>query len=280
MASLAQRLFPAVSFQSVTLKKRFLALLRRPEAPFPCGRCRRLLLERAGRLRRRLGVDLVVTGEVVGRGGLGAEELLVLDRAVGLEGRVIRPLSARQLPPTPAEEAGLVDRSWFLDLRADFKGGALARVGGRLPVSGRVCLLADPAFVGRLQALGEAHRFTENHVELLRFPHCYPLGRGSLVVVALTPGEQERLSPLFLPSDVRLYVQVPRSPLALLRAPWASLTPEERLQVVGAGAERMAQAAGLPLGPGWELRFRWEWEGETHRMRLPREAPAPTLISP
>lgn len=49
--------------------------------------------------------------------------------------------------------------------------------------------------------------------------------------------------------------------------------------MVRAAAERMAQAAGLSLGPGWEVRFRCEWEGETHRMRLPVEEPAvPTLI--
>ncbi|MCX7750476.1 MAG: hypothetical protein N2320_02805 [Candidatus Bipolaricaulota bacterium] len=264
------------------MKRRFLVLDRWGDGRLPCGPCRRLLLERAGRLRRRLGADLVVTGEIVGRGGLTAEDLGALDRAVGLAGQVIRPLSARRLPPTPAEEAGLVDRSRFLDLGAGpEEGNPLGAQEDQAPGGGRVCLLSDPDFLRRLRALGEGTDLTENHIELLRFRHCYPLGRGALVVVALDPEEQERLSPLFTPTDVRLYVQVPRSPLALVRAPWASLTPRERLTVLQGAAERMAQAAGLPGGAGWELRFRFEWERETHRLRLPlEEAPAVTLISP
>lgn len=222
-----------------------------------------------------------MTGEVVGRGGLTAEDLLALDRAVGLEGQVIRPLTAGRLPPTPAEEAGHVDRSRFLDLAAGPQGDPiLGAVGRRSSAPGRVCLLSDPGFAERLGALGRGDNLSENHVELLRFRHCYPLGRGGLLVVALTPEEQERLSPLFFPTDVRLYVQVPRSPLALLRAPWASLSPEERQEVVETAAERMAAVAGLPLGSGWEVRFRGEWEGETHRLRLPVDAPAVTLSSP
>ncbi len=280
-----QRWGGAVRFQSITLKKTFLALDRHAEEGlFPCGFCRRLLLERAGRILRRLGADLIVTGEVVGRGGLGREELGELDRDVGLTGRVLRPLSAQRLPPTPAEEAGHVDRSVLLGVAAEPAGerrlAEAARAAGLEDRGeGRRCLLADPGFVGRLRALGAPVGLTENHVRLLEFPHCYPLGAGALLVVALTPEEQVRLQPLFLPTDVRLYIQMSGSPLALLRAPWAALPPGERERVVRAAAERMAQAAGLSLGPGWEVRFRCEWEGETQRMRLPVEEPAvPTLI--
>lgn len=281
----AQRWGSTARFQSITLKKAFLALDRHGgDGLFPCGFCRRLLLERAGRILRRLGADLLVTGEVVGRGGLGAEQLVEIDRELGLSGRVLRPLSARRLPPTWAEEAGYLDRSAFLGLAAGPEGeGGLAEAARAAGLEnrggGRRCLLADPGFVGRLRALGAPVGLTENHVRLLEFPHCYPLGAGALLVVALTAEEQVRLQPLFLPTDVRLYIQMSGSPLALLRAPWAALPPGERERVVRAAAERMAQAAGLSLGPGWEVRFRCEWEGETHRMRLPVEEPAvPTLI--
>lgn len=100
--------------------------------------------------------------------------------------------------------------------------------------------------VRRLRDVGSETPLTENLVQLLRFEHFYPLGREAQVVVARTAEEQTRLQPLFLPSDVRLYVQIPRSPLALVRAPWQESSPDERAWIIVAAAERMAEVAGLP----------------------------------
>lgn len=273
--------------QFITLKRDFLSLgQRESDLPFPCGACRRLLLERVGRLARRLHADLVVTGEVVGKGELGAEEVLSLDRAAGLSGRVLRPLSARLLPPTQAEAAGWVNRRMLLDLAAGddlaAKLGELARDQGLDPwPGGRECLLTDAGFVRRFREAPLAAGLTENLIGLLRFEHSFRVGATAHVVVALTPEEQARLQPLFLPSDVRLYVQVPRSPLALVRAPWHELTPDERAHIIAAAAERMAEAAGLPRNAAWVVRFRCEWEEETRQMRLPVEVrPTGALIPP
>jgi hypothetical protein len=41
----------------------------------------------------------------------------IIDREAGLEGLVLRPLSARLLPPTAPELAGLVDRKRLLEIR-------------------------------------------------------------------------------------------------------------------------------------------------------------------
>lgn len=282
----AERWLGEHRFQCITLKKMFLSLDRWGEGPlFPCGACRRLLLERAARLMRRLGADLVVTGEVVGRGGVGEEELLKIDRALGLAGCVLRPLSALRLPPTRAEEAGQVDRSSFVDLEDGVSREELLTIarahGVRWEGEGRECLFSQPGFVPRLLAFDSRTRLTENHIQLLQFEHCYVVDDRALVVVAGTPEEQARLHPLFLPSDVRLYVQVPRSPLALVRARWTELSPEVRAGLIAHAAERMAGVAGFPRGLGWTIRVRCEWEGETRQMRLPVEDRlVPTLISP
>lgn len=282
----AQRWLGEYRFQCITLKKMFLSLDLGGEGPrFPCGACRRLLLARAARLMRRLGADLVVTGEVVGRGGVGEEELLRIDRALGLAGCVLRPLSALRLPPTRPEEAGQVDRSLFLDLEDGVSReelGAIARADGvRGEGGGRECLFSRPGFVARLLAFGSRTGLTENDIGLLQFEHCYVVDGGALVVVAGTPEEQARLHPLFLPSDVRLYVQAPRSPLALVRARWTELSPEARAGLIAHAAERIAEVAGFPQGSGWTVRVRCEWEGETRQMRLPvKDRLVPTLISP
>lgn len=283
----AQRWVGGSRFQCITLKRDFLSLGEREgDLPFPCGACRRLLLQRVGRLARRLHADLVVTGEVVGKGGLSADDLLALDRAAGLSGRVLRPLSARLLPPTRAEAGGTVNRAVLGALAAgEGLEGEIEALAGELGLSPwatrRDCLLTDGRFLRRLRDVASASGLTQNLVQLLRFEHFYPLGAGALVVVARTADEQARLQPLFLPSDVRLYVQIPRSPLALVRAPWTERTPDERAWIIAAAARRMAEAAGLPQTSAWVVRFRCEWEEETRQMRLPVEASAtPALISP
>lgn len=282
----AQRWLAEIRLQSVTLKRGFLSLDGHEGGrTFACPICRRLLLERVQRLARRLHADLVVTGDVVGCGGLGTDELADLDRSVGLSGRVLRPLSARLLPPTVAEVQGGADREVLLDLeRGESLEDAIAGVARGLGIDPwrgeRRCLLADEAFVRRLLQIVPEACVTENLVQLLRFEHSYRVGSAAQVVVALSAEEQVRLQPLFLPSDVRLYVQVPRSPLALVRARWSDHSPEAREAIIAAAAQRMAEAAGLPRAVAWVVRFRCEWEGETRQMRVPIEVePVPALIS-
>lgn len=282
VGSQARRWLGAIRLQSVTLRRGGISL---GGGRAPCSVCRRALLERVHRLARRVRADLVVTGDVVGRGGLGVEDLVELDRDVGLSGRVLRPLSARLLPLTVAELDGRVDRRSLLDLTSgEDRAGRLETAARDLGLEpwegGRRCVLSDAAFVRRLGEIAPAARITENWVHLLQFDHIYRIGTAAQVVVALSAEEQDRLQPLFLPSDVRVYVQIPRSPLALVRAPWSDYRPEERAAVIAAAAERMAEVAGLPRATGWVVRFRCEWEGETRKMRLPIEGqPAAALIS-
>jgi len=282
----AQRLFPDCRFQSITLKRDFLSLRQVGDGrSFPCGACRWLLLERVGRLARRLHAALVVTGEVVGCGGLGAVELASLDSAVGLAGRVLRPLSARLLPPTRAESEQTVDGAPFLDLKQgdrllDRMAAAAQALGVDHRANGRECLLSDDGFVNRFREVDASDVLTENLIQLLRFEHAYRVAPGAQVVVAVTPEEQGRLQPLFLPTDIRLYVSVAGSPLALVRANWCERTLEERLGIVASAAERMLAVARLSREQAWAVRFRCEWEGETRQMRLPiGESKTAALIS-
>lgn len=261
--------------RTITVKREFLRLPGRGRGPFPCGACRGLLLEKAARLLRRRGFDLVVTGEVVGRGGLSPEALEGLDASVGLAGRVLRPLSAKLLSPTLAEVEGAVDREALLDLSADgslrSKLVPLAQGLGLSPrVSGRLCLLADPVFAQRVQEFGQDHHslFTANFVRLLEFPHLFRLPYGAVLAVATTPAEQVRLQELFLPEDVRLYVSLPGSPLGLLRGPWAKLPPQARERVLALAARKLLALGGFDADRAWTVCFRAEAAEETGRLRV------------
>lgn len=261
--------------RSVTMKREFLKLPSLDGETFPCGPCRTVLLERAGRILRRHKFDVLVTGEVAGSGGLSAEALQKLDEKLGLAGRVLRPLSAQLLPPTLAEVEGLVDRGHFLDVSAgaplEARFHKLARdLGISLDVSARHCLLADPVYAQRCQELGKDRnlRFTANLLQLLEFPHLFRLPYGTVLVVATTPAEQVRLQDLFLPEDVRLYLALPGSPLGLLRGPWTRLSPEAREHVIHLAARKLLLLGGFEPGLACTVCFRTEEAEETARLRL------------
>ncbi len=261
--------------RSVTVKREFLRLPKMNGEAFPCGVCRKTLLERAGRIVRRRRFDLVITGEVAGKAGLSAEFLQALDEELGLARRVLRPLSAKLLPPTQAEAEGLVDRQSLLDFYADGcwheKMINLAKIFKFSPtLSGRLCLLADPAFAQRCREFGGDAKedLTANFVQLLEFPFVFRLPHGGLLVVATTPAEQRRLQELFLPEDVRLYVPLPGSPLGLLRGPGARLAPEAREQLIRLAAQKVLTVWGGGTARPWTVCFRPEGAEETSRLRV------------
>ena len=84
----------------------------------PCIDCHARMIRRAGELMARLGYDFVATGEVRGQRPMSqnAQSLLAVEKASGLKGRLVRPLSAKLLEPTTPEQEGKLDRAKLLDI--------------------------------------------------------------------------------------------------------------------------------------------------------------------
>jgi len=130
----------------------------------PCVDCRIFMLRRANELARSRGSDLLFTGEVVGQRAMDQSRhaLATTEREAGVEGRVLRPLSAGLLGPTDAEREGRLALRERPRLHGSTRRGQL-ELARRLGIedfptpSGRCCKLADPAFARRLRDLLE-HR--------------------------------------------------------------------------------------------------------------------------
>lgn len=78
----------------------------------PCIDCKIFMLQKAGDLLDNYGAEFVISGEVLGQRPMSQrrDALFVILREAGLKDLLLRPLSARHLPPTRAEREGLVDR--------------------------------------------------------------------------------------------------------------------------------------------------------------------------
>lgn len=281
----ARRLFPGLGFSSCGLKREYSLDWHRVVAqgvPFPCGVCRLLLFHKAARIMRRKKYDLLVTGEIVGRGGLEVRDLLRMDASVGLSGRVFRPLSAALLPPVAPAGAGRPLPALSLEGDAGEKLRLLARKLGLPDLDGSdPCPLEDPGFAARVLTLLRRGPVNLNTLWLMQFPHVFATEE-SVMVVALSPAERRELQSFFLPDDVRLYIPVPHSPLGLLRLQ-GGLTGAEVQGLVELCARIVAALGGY--GPGEEVKVAYRYELSTEldyacvrpldrdyleRLRLPR----------
>jgi hypothetical protein len=158
------------------------------------------MLRAAESMLADLGARFVFTGEVVGQRPMSQmrDRIELIDAQAGLQGRVLRPLSARLLPETEPERLGWVDRARLLDLsgRARTRQLELARGYGLTAHAspGGGCLLTDPGFSRRLRELfDDGADVAMDDVALLRIGRHYRVGPGLKVVLGRDARENEAL---------------------------------------------------------------------------------------
>ncbi len=140
----------------------------------PCIDCKIFFFHNAAEFMRETGADFLVTGEVVGQRPMSQMKhtLNHIIREAGLEGRLLRPLSARLLKPTIPETRGMVDREMLLDIngRGRKRQFELARRYGIMEYSSPAggCLFTDPNISVRIRDLFLYHPgYNEEDIYLL-----------------------------------------------------------------------------------------------------------------
>jgi len=114
-----------IEVEAVDIDREFVAmLLDGPPQGFgkwlnPCIDCKITMLGRAAALLPAYGATFLISGEVLGQRPMSqrGDALNVITKRAGVRDLLLRPLCARNLPPTPMEESGLVDRDRLLDWR-------------------------------------------------------------------------------------------------------------------------------------------------------------------
>jgi len=146
----------------VDVSEEYLSLLISPAFGFgkginPCIDCKILMLRKAKAMMADLGADFIATGEVVGQRPMSQfpKTLKIIEEKSGLQGRLLRPLSARIMPETLPEQEGLIDREKLLDIQGRSRKVQLelAKAWGITafgqPAGG--CYLTDAAYARRFK---------------------------------------------------------------------------------------------------------------------------------
>jgi tRNA-uridine 2-sulfurtransferase len=154
----------------------------------PCIDCKIFMLRAARDIMDAEGADFVITGEVLGQRPMSQmrHTIAKIERESGLDGLILRPLSAKLFPPSKAEQGGLIDREKLLAIsgRSRKEQFALAATHGLqsfgTPAGG--CLLTDPIYSRKLADLLNHEPFSMKDVALLRMGRHFRIGGVKLVL--------------------------------------------------------------------------------------------------
>jgi tRNA U34 2-thiouridine synthase MnmA/TrmU len=190
----------------------------------PCIDCRILMLRWAGDYMRMSGAQFVVTGEVLDQRPMSQRiwNLKKVEREAGLEGLVLRPLSAQHLPPTIPEEQGLVDRARLgrISGRSRREQIALAKRFGitEIPQPAGGCLLTDPIYSDRLRDLfRHVPAALPTDIVLLQAGRHFRLSPACKAVVGRNESDNAFLRAEALAGDFLLEVHEHIGPVTLVR---------------------------------------------------------------
>lgn len=174
----------------------------------PCIDCRIFLLKKAREVMEAEGAVLVFTGEVLGQRPMSQlkNQLRLEEKRSGLDGKLLRPLSAKLLKPTIAEAEGIVNREHLYDIqgRSRSRQQELARAFGIevYPSPAGGCVLTDRFFGIKFKDLisqSNGNEITPDDLFSLLTGRHLRLDSGMKVIVGRNESENNFLMKLLTP---------------------------------------------------------------------------------
>jgi len=200
----------------------------------PCIDCRIFMLKKAKEIMEKDGYHFVVTGEVLYQRPMSQtpERLKLIEREAGLEGYILRPLSAKVLSPTIPEIKGWVDREKLFGIKGRSRKVQieLAKKYGleyEQPAGG-CCYLTDENYATRFrEAFAVEGMITRDDLVLFSVGRHIRLPSGVKLIIARNEGEVNFLKG-FRNRYNHAYRKDGKGTFALIKGE----PPEEELQII------------------------------------------------
>jgi tRNA U34 2-thiouridine synthase MnmA/TrmU len=158
------------------LFKEYMSMIRKPKhgrgtALNPCIDCHIFMLKKAKSLARKIKAEIIASGEVLGERPLSQNKkaLMSVEKKAGLQGKLLRPLSAKLLPITEAEKKKLIDREKLFDMRGRQRKRQIKlakKYGIDFPSPAGGCLLCEKEYCKKLKSLLDK-KINFNDIKLL-----------------------------------------------------------------------------------------------------------------
>ncbi|HDQ44780.1 MAG TPA: hypothetical protein ENN17_04660 [bacterium] len=236
----------------------------------PCIDCKIFMLRHARDLLASLDARFVVTGEVAGQRPMSQMKptLFHIEKESGIRGLIVRPLSARCLPPSIPEKRGWVDRNRLFGISGRSRKIQIEiaeSLGIRLynqPAGG--CILTDLNYASRAKRLfreRERSAITPEDMRLLRPGRHFWTDRGVHVVVGRDEADNGVLEgfrtgrwvfeavdftgPLVLAENVRDAADI--ETVAAITARYCGRNKADRFRIRFAGPRESGEVTAVPV---------------------------------
>ena len=183
----------------------YLEVVRRPRHGYgkglnPCIDCRIFLLRKAKEYMSESGADFVITGEVLGQRPMSQrrDTLRVIERESGLEGLLLRPLSAQFFEPTIPEREGWIDRSKLLAMKGRSRKDQIQLAEEldvrNYPCPAGGCLLTETSFVPKVKdVFDHSDELNLRDFRMLKIARHFRLGERTKVLIGRSEADNNLL---------------------------------------------------------------------------------------
>ncbi len=219
----------AIDLTIIDLTENYLKMLSAPQYGYgknfnPCLDCKIMMLNQARILAEKRQAESIVTGEVVGQRPFSQrrDTMRRIEKLSLTEGLLLRPLSAKLLTPTRAEETGLINREQLFDFSGRGRKPQIA-LAKKLkitdyPTPAGGCLLTDPGFAKRVKTLYQGTSIpAAEDLNLLKYGRFYPFESSSFVIVGRNRDDNQQLLTTAAENHFTLHLAEMAGPVAILK---------------------------------------------------------------
>lgn len=215
-------------YREINVGEDFLGMVRNPPNGHgshmnPCIDCKIYMLKKAKSLLAEFGASFIATGEVLGQRPMSQHRVALnkIEKQAGVDGILLRPLSALHLDETLPEKEGIVDRARLLDIsgrgrKIQLELSKKYKIEGfSTPAGG--CLLAEEFFADKLRDLiNSKPDLLLKEVEILKYGRHFRYN-GSKIIVGRNNFENDKLMELKGDKDISFVVPNCGSPTSILQ---------------------------------------------------------------
>jgi len=250
-----------IPLKTITVGEEYLRIVRKPKFGYgknmnPCIDCRIFMLKKAKKYAEEMGASFIFTGEVLGQRPMSQHRktLGIIEKEAGLKGKILRPLSAKLLPPTEVEKKGLINRETLLGIEGRSRKKQI-RLAQELKVTeyscpGGGCLLTYREFTSKLKDLFEhKKRISLKDVRLLKVGRHFRFGKNK-IIVGRNEAENGLLLQMKMTNDYCFEAQDTGSPITLLQGPKTRTAVKRAAELTAYYSDRKQSVVLVKFGKG------------------------------
>ena len=203
-----------VEIKTAFMGDEYLEIIRNPKHGYgsginPCLDCRIMMFSQAKKAMEDIGAKFIFTGEVLSQRPMSQmkNRMEKIEKETGLQGLIVRPLSAGVMEPTIPEKEGWINRDDMLAISGKSRKEQIT-VGRELGIpeenlcSSGGCLLTDPHFSVKMRDLiSHTDKTDVKEARRLQVGRHFRLDGGAKVIVGRDMSENQKLENLLREDD-------------------------------------------------------------------------------